>query len=281
MKILLPLANPNTAADLVRIAAGIIHTGAGEALALGVVEVPENQSLAEGAVLARQQRRLLQKVLDIGQAENVEIETVVRIARRAWQGIKDEVIEENVDLVLMGWHGEMKREDRLFGETIEELVKDPPCDIAVVKQRGLDRIQRILLPARGGRHAELALKIAASISNSFAASVTVLHVQPEGANQDNPNAETAFDEFAHHCRDVCRVRLITVRSNSVAAAILAEARKHDLVIMGATERPEIIADYLFGPIPEEVVAKAETTAIVVKSHDFRVKENPGAVSGRA
>lgn len=264
-KILVPLANPNTAPDLIRLAAGIIHGGAGEALALGVVEVPENESLSEGAVLARQQRRLLEKVLDIGLAENVDIRTVVRIARKAWQGIRDEVLEEHVDLVLMGWHGELKGEDRIFGETIEELLKTPPCNVAVVKQRGLGRIQRILLPARGGPHAELALRIAVSISGRFESAVTVLHVEPEGQFEEALHGEEAFAEFARHCQEVCRARLISVASDSIVEAILEEARKHELVIMGATEHPETSGQYLFGQIPEEVVAQADATVMVVKS----------------
>ncbi|MCL5959715.1 MAG: universal stress protein [Chloroflexi bacterium] len=267
MKILVPLANPNTAPDLIRIASGIIYGGTGEAVALGVVEIPEHESMSEGAVLARQQRRLLQRVLDIGQAENVDIRTVVRIARRAWQGIRDEVLEENIDLMLMGWHGEAKQDDRLFGETIEEIVKAPPCDIAVVKQRGIDRVQRILLPARGGRHAELALKLAISISVKFESAVTVLHVHPEDDSPEGTHGEEAFAKFASHCQEVCRARLINLRSDSVAAAIVGEAKKHELVIMGATERPEVDDHYLFGPIAEEVVARAEASVMVVKSRN--------------
>jgi glucosyl-3-phosphoglycerate synthase len=232
---------------------------------LGVVEVPEHQSLSEGAVLARQTRRLLQRVLDIGLVENVEIRTVVRIARHAWQGIRDEVLEENIDLVLIGWHGELKGEDRIFGETIEELLKAPPCDIAVVKQRGLGQIRRILLPARGGPHAELALKIAISIAAKFESAVTVLHVDPEGESGDNLHSEEAFAQFANQCQDVCRVRLTSVASSSVVDAILKEAKKYELVIMGATEHPEICGGYLFGQIPEAVVAQAEATVMVVKS----------------
>ena len=82
-RILLPLANPRTARDLVRIGAGIGQGKLTEITALGIVEVPEGVSLSEGATHARTARRLLQRVLDFGDEEEVEIRTMVRIGRRA------------------------------------------------------------------------------------------------------------------------------------------------------------------------------------------------------
>ena len=66
-RILLPLANPRTARDLVRIGAGVANGRPTEITALGIVEVPEGVSLSEGATQARVARRLLQRVLDFGE----------------------------------------------------------------------------------------------------------------------------------------------------------------------------------------------------------------------
>ena len=45
-RILLPLANPRTARDLVRIGAGVANGRPTEITALGIVEVPEGVSLS-------------------------------------------------------------------------------------------------------------------------------------------------------------------------------------------------------------------------------------------
>ncbi|TMD26758.1 MAG: hypothetical protein E6I94_10215, partial [Chloroflexi bacterium] len=63
-RILIPVANPMTAEELVRIGAGLLEPKAGELTALGIVEVPEGMPLSEGATRARHARRLLQRVLD-------------------------------------------------------------------------------------------------------------------------------------------------------------------------------------------------------------------------
>ena len=46
-------------------------------------------------------------------------------------------------------------------------MRDAPCNIAVVKQRGIKDVQRILAPVRGGPHAELALAYAAALGRYF------------------------------------------------------------------------------------------------------------------
>ena len=165
-RILLPLANPRTARDLVRIGSGVSNGRATEITALGIVEVPEGVSLSEGATQARTARRLLQRVLDFGDEEGVEIRTMVRIGRRAADGVIEAVGEEGTDLVIFGWGGppspaaaaraEAARGPRrdgpaVFSPTIDAVVRESPCDIAVVKQRGVDDVQ--LDPGAGARRA--------------------------------------------------------------------------------------------------------------------------------
>ena len=56
----------------------------------------------------------------------------------------------------------------VFSPTIDAVVRESPCDIAVVKQRGLDRVESILVPVRGGPHAELAMRISRDLAKRFA-----------------------------------------------------------------------------------------------------------------
>ena len=84
-RILIPLANPRTAADRIRIGAALLSHG-GTLTALSIVEVAEGQPLSEGATRARHARRLLQRVLEFT-PHGVDLRTVVRIGRRASEGI--------------------------------------------------------------------------------------------------------------------------------------------------------------------------------------------------
>ena len=282
-RILLPLANPRTARDLVRIGAGVSRGRPAEITALGIVEVPEGVSLAEGATHARTARRLLQRVLDFGDEEGVEIRTMVRIGRRAADGVIEAVGEEGSDLVIFGWGGPPSpaaaarsavarggpREAAVFSPTIDAVVRESPCDIAVVKQRPLDKVSSILVPVRGGPHAELAIRLARDLGKRFGAQVVVMHVVPKGiGDRALLREQEALDGFVKEHGGGRGVRGLLREAASVRAAILREASSHQLVVMGASAHPATVAPdgrFLFGVVAETVASRAKPTVIVVKT----------------
>jgi glucosyl-3-phosphoglycerate synthase len=289
-RILLPLANPRTAHDLVRIGAGVRSGRRTEITALGIVEVPEGFSLSEGATQARTARRLLQRVLDFGDEENVEIRTMVRIGRRAADGVIEAVAEEGADLLIFGWGGphaarsgatlEAAQADvdaidikppasPVFSATIDAVVRQSPCDIAVVKQRGLDDLKSILVPVRGGPHAELAFRLAQDLSRRFNASVTVMHVVPNGiGDRACERQRKALEGFIKEHGSTRRTSGVVREATSVRTAILREAAEHQLVVMGASANPTNAGPdgrYLFGTLAEAVASRAKPTVIVVKT----------------
>jgi glucosyl-3-phosphoglycerate synthase len=281
-RILLPLANPRTARDLVRIGAGVGHGRRTEITALGIVEVPEGVSLSEGATRARTARRLLQRVLDFGDEEEVEIRTMVRIGRRAADGVIEAVGEESADLVIFGWGGPPPGSSRapvarggrndavpVFSATIDAVVRESPSDIAVVKQRGLEKVSSILVPVRGGPHAELAMRLARDLGKRFGAQVVVLHIVPKGIGERALHREQlALDRFVAEHRGGRRVIGLLREAASVRAAILREASNHQLVVMGASANPSTVTPdgrFLFGVVAEAVASRAKPTVVVVKT----------------
>jgi nucleotide-binding universal stress UspA family protein len=289
-RIMLPLANPRTARDLVRIGAGLANGRPTEITALGIVEVPEGVSLSEGATQARTARRLLQRVLDFGDEEGVELRTLVRIGRYAADGVIEAVGEEGADLVIFGWGGpptpsqaaradaeatelelagERPRPRPVFSPTIDAVVRESPCDIAVVKQRGIEKVESILVPVRGGPHAELALRIGRDLAKRFGARVVVLHVVPKGiGSRAIEREQSALDAFVREHAGSRRASGMVLEATSVRQAIIKEAAHHQLVVMGASAQPTNAAPdgrYLFGTLADSVASKAKPTVIVVKT----------------
>jgi nucleotide-binding universal stress UspA family protein len=284
-RILLPLANPRTARDLVRIGAGVRAGRQTLITALGIVEVAEGYSLSEGATQARTARRLLQRVLDFGDEEGAEIRTMVRIGRRAADGIIEAVAEEGADLLIFGWGGPAHGSTRVapvdepvaldgppatvFSPTIDAVVRQSPCDIAVVKQRGLDQVRSILVPVRGGPHAELALRLARDLAARFSAKISVMHVVPVGIGERACERQRqALERFIREHGGSRRTVAIVREATSVRTAIIREAALHDLVVMGASANPSNASadgQYLFGILAEAVASRAAPTVIVVKT----------------
>jgi glucosyl-3-phosphoglycerate synthase len=270
-KVLIPLANPRTAADLIRLGAALVRPG-GTLTALGIVEVPEGMALSEGATKARQARRLLQRVLEFA-PQGTELRTVVRIGRRAAEGIVEMAAEEEADLIIFGWGGRpggKSGTEAVFSPTIDEVVRDAPCNIAVVKQRGVKDVKRVLTPVRGGPHAELALAYATALGRYFGAAVDVMHIVPPGVPEVvQAQIERALATFVKTHADE-PARPLLVEGTNVAASIIREAESAQLVVMGAAAvAPATAANEgaLFGELPETVAQNAQPTVIVVKTRE--------------
>src|SRR5919199_4915951 len=103
--ILVPLADLHEAAGLIRVAASLMPLLSpherGRVVALGVVEIPEELALTEGAVPARMHRQLLGRLRRLGMSPSVELRTTVRVSRQIWQGIVEAAQDERADLILL------------------------------------------------------------------------------------------------------------------------------------------------------------------------------------
>ncbi len=286
-RILIPVANPATAEELIRLGADLLEPKGGELTALGIVEVPEGMPLSEGATRARHARRLLQRVLDFA-PQGTAIHPIVRIGRHAAEGIIEASAEQEADLIIFGWGGKAPSGrdgtgPSVFSPTIDEVVRDSPADIAVVKQRGSKDIRRIIVPVRGGPHAELAVRYADAIARRHDAKVSVLHFVPPGITLAvRAQAEHALAQFLRqHLKG--KAEGIVREAANVRNAILREADKADLVVMGASAQPAG-ADgeaYLFGALPEAIAARARPTVVVVKTRETIGRQTFEQLASRA
>ncbi|MDQ2966458.1 MAG: glucosyl-3-phosphoglycerate synthase [Chloroflexota bacterium] len=272
-RILIPVANPLTAEELIRLGSALLEKRTGELTALGIVEVPEGMPLSEGATRARHARRLLQRVLDFA-PEGTTIHPIVRIGRHAAEGIIEASAEQEADLIIFGWGGKTiagkdGQAPTVFSPTIDEVVRDAPCDIAVVKQRGSHEIRRVLVPVRGGPHAELAIRFADAIARRHDAEVVVLHLVPPGVTLAvRAQAEHALASFVRQHVEG-RAEPILREAANVRNAILREAERADLVVMGASATPagHDGTTHLFGALPEAVATRAKPSVVVVKTRE--------------
>jgi glucosyl-3-phosphoglycerate synthase len=270
-RIVIPVANPATAEELVHLGADLLDPRSGELTALGIVEVPEGMPLSEGATRARHARRLLQRVLDFV-PEGTAIHPIVRIGRHAAEGIVEAAAELEADLIVFGWGGKSpaNREGLTapFSATIDSVIRESPCDVAVVKQRGVSDVKRVVVPVRGGPHAELALGLAAGIARRHGAALVALHVVPPGITLAvRAQAERALTAFVRQHVEGS-VEMLVREAANVRAAILREAETSDIVVMGAAAATSADGStHLFGAMPEAIATRAKTTVVVVKTRE--------------
>jgi len=274
-EILLPVANPLTARSLAKMA--VILARAREdatVVALTLVSIPMTTPLALAQEFLDQHggkpEALLKRVADYVHEQGVPVRTLLRATRSISGGILS-VAEArgSVGLILMGWRGQLTTQ-RVVGSVVKDVVRGARCNVAVLRDRGVDDIRRVLVLMGGGPHTRLALRLAWDIARGVGAQLTALRFLPEGGKVDMgvemDALRQAVEDVLGEAADAVTTRLI--RSDSVVPSALAEvkAKGYDLVVVGASEQ-WFLKDMLFGSIPDLIAEKAPCSVLMVRRYE--------------
>lgn len=261
-RVLVPVANPSTSGDLLDLAADLVRGRKGEIVALHVLVSDQPFPNEEEKRSAAARRTILEQVVTGRRRSTIPVHTVTRIANSPAQGILATTTESHYSLVLLGWEGRIHPVSlgSSLGEVLDLVIKNAPSDVAVVKNRGMRPLRRILVPTAGGPNALLALQLALTVAKRHRAAVTVLYVAKRG---DEEAGRKMLERSVQEMKTRQTVQQRVVESDHVVKAILKEARDYDLVILGAS-REGIFRQILFGVVPEQVAKRCSKSVIMVK-----------------
>jgi len=245
VRILAVITDPQQGRGLVDLAFGL--AAGDDVLLASVIEVPEGEALASAQPEAKRIRRELGLLVPPGAAAR----TQVTVGRQGWDAIVELVGKERPDLLVVGWR---RPGWDLLGTTIEQILRSPPCDVAVVKG-AFARARRVLVPVRGGRYADLAVRVATSWARASGGSVTMLHVRAPGSRR----SPTLYQIVGERALDERVERLIT-RTGDAAAVITDELGTQDAIVFGASGRDN--AKDPIGPVGHAIIATAKAAVVV-------------------
>jgi len=132
-RLLVPLSNPQTAPALLRLAAAIARDRNYELECLQIIVVPRNSFPSESAVRTTKSRRLLQQAERIVRNWNLPVHTQIRVAHDVPSAILETIGERHIDLILMGWQGEISTTGRIFGNVVDTIIRQAGCEVVLVK----------------------------------------------------------------------------------------------------------------------------------------------------
>jgi hypothetical protein len=132
-------------------------------LALHVVRVPVQLTLADGRLMLREGRGYLETVIEQAKARDVPVHTMIRLGRDVAEAVRKTALENASDLLVLGWPGYTNTAGRLFGSVVDPIVDNPPTDIAVVRYRAYRPLRSILVPVAGGPNSRRAARMAVNI----------------------------------------------------------------------------------------------------------------------
>lgn len=266
-RILVPVSNPRNVRGLALAAKDLAKGLDAEVLFLYIVRVPEATPLREGARFVDEARPLFQEAEGVIRGE-VPMHTMVRISHDVGEAIRSTAEEKGASLLLIGWRGGRRFHEVVLGDTLDPLIEDPPCDVAVLKLRGTPPPRKVLAPTHGGGHAALSLRLAGAIARARGAALTVYNVVP-------PEEEDEMRDEARKARGRALVQqagaadlpveILIERGADPVQSILRKAKGYELVVVGATTEPAW-RNYLFGHKPEQITERFQGSVLMVKGH---------------
>lgn len=262
-RIMIPVANPNNAIQLVANGFKLCQAKQAEVNILNLVEVPEQIPLSNAEDYIWAGREAITEAM-MYLTTSFPVNTTIRYCRNTARGILSAAREKHVNMLILGWHGEPERKNFIFGSTIDPVIEKAPCNVVVFKNCRQTEYEKILVPIAGGPFSQFALEVASIMMHPTNGVIVPFNVTP-------PGKETLdIDEFvsktlkgrigAQHIKPKYSV------SKYISEIIIHEAAEYDLVVMGASD--ERALKYIIrSTIPEQVAKRCKTPLVMVKSHE--------------
>jgi len=280
MKILVPLANPETAGDLIKIASGIAKQKDAVIVLLRVATIPQQMPLTYDAKLVEREKY----ILEAGRAEveklGLPVTTLIKIGYNTGKAILETSRERNCSLIILGWKGYSKNRDKIFGQVADLVIANANCDLMLLKFGEKREFQNILLPTAGGEHARKAETYAAMLTKEFAGKLTLCQVEHiQASPHETQQSLTKLGEARQRIIQFNGVEAsdLVIKNDSIPRGIIKAEKEFDTIVIGAT-RDSVFRQIMFGSIPEMLAKYTKKNVIVVKNHN-PVKALIGRVVG--
>ncbi|GAA6616477.1 chloride channel protein [Scytonema sp. NUACC26] len=286
-RLLVPIANPETAGMLLEMAAAIASDRHYEIECVQVMLVSRHSSTAETPVKTTKSRRLLRLAEAMGKKRKIPIHTQIRVAHDIAHAILETIKERHIDLILMGWKGNTSTPNRVFGNVVDTIVRQATCEVMVVKlgtpQESVANghqpssptrnsqlptpFNRWLVPMAGGPNAWVAIKLLpALVTLGHNPKIRLTRVfKPSEKAPDMTVLEEAIRQLIRRRKLASTVVATPVKAESVSDGVinLVKKERYDVVVLGAS-REGMLQHAINGNIPEAIASGVNITVILVR-----------------
>jgi len=219
---------------------------------VGVVVVAPEQSLSTGTVAARSLRRLLRI---FGRDQRIVSKSKVIVSYEPWQELSKMLKDARPDLLCLEFESHLKA----LRVTLSTVLTRPPCNVALVRGKITSKPDQVLVPVRGGPHAELAVRVGLGLRSN---GVATLHIRnPEGPEAVRDGPFKGLDRVLKQIPEVQKQSEVT---EDPVQVILQHAKQKDVIVLGTTAQP-LSSSVSLGPVADRILHEAPCTVIAVKS----------------
>lgn len=219
---------------------------------VGIVPVPPGKSLSVGASMARKVRHRMLRLVD---GKKIRARTNVKVSHNPWFDLRQLITKSEPDLLLLEWDDHFKA----MGIPPEDALLQPPCNVGLIRGPLPADSLRILIPLRGGPHAELALRTGLSMENQ---QITTLHLHPR--EKPEPKSDAPFRGLERVLSQLPEVEKRSLTTRDPGQTILEESREFNMIIMGTTVQP-LRSGVSLGAVADRILSNSSAAVMIVKN----------------
>lgn len=281
--VLVAVAEPESAAELVRVGSRLAQARESELMLLHVVSVPRQLPLRRTLSYVREGREILDDARDLVEVEGVSIRSLIRVAHRPAEAIVRTAEDYEVEYLLMGWHGPQWGRKPLIGSNIDRVIKDSNCHALVFEHARLEategRPQNVLIALTDPHLAAPALEAASALVDIGGGRITLLHLSEEALDdeqkqelrdrivqsvmeeEEEREAEEALELFGE--RSPVRLEFRTVE-RSVDADVVEVSRDYDRVVLGTGGDGGLLRRKVISDTSRKIAERADCPVVLVR-----------------
>ena len=257
-RVLVSVANPQTAMGLIQMAHKLADPEQGRVLALYVTLLGTEP---DGSVF-----EALQDVVARARERGIRVDLVTRTASSVARGILDAALEHGVELMVLGFQAPVRGRIKL-GPVVESVARTTPCDLVVYRhpvesQVSLEHIERVIMPLDGSDNSKVAARLGLALAETYDAQPDAIYVQTD---PDLPSwfGLARIEASLSDLPDTRHVQRQVVRANDIVQGVLSRCDERSLVVLGYSEKSSLDR-WIFGNVAQRMLAQAPGPVILAK-----------------
>ena len=175
MKLLVPIANPQTLPSLFSLSAALLAGVEGELVVLNVVAASDQIDFHSTLAEAEDSLTLLDKGIQLPDLAQIHIRPVIRVSRSLPKGIVHAAEEEGCNMIIMGFAGE---ESLQTVNLMDEVFSLANTDMFLLKVRGEFHPKRIAVSLGGSKNLSLIVRLAGNLADRFDGQIDFFNILP-------------------------------------------------------------------------------------------------------
>jgi len=282
-RIVVPVANPATQQQLLRVAAADAHTHKearlSEIIALNVLKVPRQTSLEQNLRFERERIERQHELLEGAEAFATELGVNLRTRAIAGRDVAKTVLavleEERADEIFLGWRLERSTREHILGSTLDPILREAVCQVTLFHGK-LKDIGSVVALAGPGPHSRVALRRAYEISLLGDEKPTFVNVQPPATRDEmvsiidpqeiGEQTIHSIAEKAGLTEDLYTTRVLV--NDNIKTAILAIIDDYDTVCFGMSTK-NVFQRVLYGSLAARTAQAARGNVVMVRGPQER------------